>query len=239
MQPDPRAPGYWRRAPEPTWWWFIVPLVTFGFGTFPMVLLGARRLRSRVHTLAAYGYLVTQFGLCAGIVSATPNTDGHYEGSAWMAPLLLLIWVVGVAHVAVLQTRVRAAVAYPPPPPPHPMPAVEEDPALTAARWRARRREEARALQAAQPSLASELMIGRPDLPHRQYDDGGLIDVNHVTAEWMASGLQIDLEMADRIVEARTVRGGFASPDELIVYCDGITPERLALFRDRMIFVPR
>jgi hypothetical protein len=37
----------------------------------------------------------------------------------------------------------------------------------------------------------------------------------------------------------RARRGGFASPEELILYCDGVTLERLELIRDRLVFVPR
>ena len=36
--------------------------------------------------------------------------------------------------------------------------------------------------------LAQELKIGRPDLP-RDYDDGGLVDVNHVPAAILAARL--------------------------------------------------
>ena len=46
----------------------------------------------------------------------------------------------------------------------------------------------ARRLQQDNPVLAQELKIGRPDLP-RGYDDGGLVDVNHVPAAILASHL--------------------------------------------------
>ena len=51
-----------------------------------------------------------------------------------------------------------------------------------------RLRREARRLQQDNPVLAQELKIGRPDLP-RGYDDGGLVDVNHVPAAILASHL--------------------------------------------------
>ena len=43
-----------------------------------------------------------------------------------------------------------------------------------------RRRDYARTLLTDNPQLAKELNIGRPDL-HSEFDDGGLIDVNHVS----------------------------------------------------------
>lgn len=113
------------------------------------------------------------------------------------------------------------------------------DPALAQAQWRLARRAEARHLQATQPSIAAELMIGRPDLPGRQYDDGGLVDVNHAPAEWLMRMLSIERPLAERIVEARELHNGFTTPEELIVYCEGLTPAKLEQFRDRLLFVPR
>lgn len=46
--------------------------------------------------------------------------------------------------------------------------------ALTTARAGTRYRQRARELAAANPVIATELRIGRPDLPH-DYDDGGLV----------------------------------------------------------------
>ena len=45
--------------------------------------------------------------------------------------------------------------------------------------------------------------------------------------------------LAAEIADVRVRRGGFASPEELILYCDGVTLERLELIRDRLVFVPR
>jgi hypothetical protein len=53
---------------------------------------------------------------------------------------------------------------------------------------RMRLRREARKLCQDNPVLAQELKIGRPDLP-RDYDDGGLVDVNHVPAAILAARL--------------------------------------------------
>lgn len=189
--------------------------------------------------------------------------------SALISTVYFIMWIVGTIHVAFLGARVRAEFLhhrpqprvygratprtgrasypnraqqppalthYPPPPPPWHSPGV--DPALARAQWRAGRREEARKLQAAQPSLAAELMIGRPDMPGRQYDDGGLVDVNHVPAEHLARHLHIDRDLADRIVAARDLHE-MTAPDELIIYCEGLTEAKLDTFRDRLVFIPR
>ncbi|GAA4929905.1 ComEA family DNA-binding protein [Actinoplanes utahensis] len=257
MQPDPR----WQRPPVPpvTGWWFLVPLFTCGFATPLMVLIGGSRLRSRFHQICAAGYLALIFVLC-GLASV--RDDGAETGflSGLYAFSYLTLWIGGTAHTAVLQTQVRnaffryATQQYPPgagPAPHHPgltyypqtPPAWHQslrvDPALAAAQWRAARREEARQLQSSQPALASELMIGRPDLPGRQYDDGGLIDVNHVPADLMMRHLSIERPLAEQIVAARELHNGFTAPEELVVFCDGLTPNKLELFRDRLIFIPR
>ena len=104
--------------------------------------------------------------------------------------------------------------------------------------WRASRREEARRLLAGSPAKAWELRIGRPDIEGSQYNDGGLVDVNHVPADWLAYALQIPQTLANEIVAIRTRHHGFSSPDELIVHCDGMTPERLAMIGDFLIFRP-
>lgn len=289
MQPDPRSATGWQRQPEPpvTWWWFLVPLLTCGLGTAPMVLAGAIKLRSRLHGMLAGGYFAVLIVNCG--LSALSSDDYDSMAGALISMAYFLVMIVGLVHVAYLGARVRnehfhrnppprvygtasprtghvrypnqpgadrnqhpgrahrfegapqpatpALAHYPPPPPPWHKPGV--DPALARAQWRAARRDEARKLQSAQPSMAAELMIGRPDLPGRQYDDGGLVDINHVPAEHLVRHLHIERPLADEIVTVREVHHGLSSPDELVVYCDSLSPEKLDTFRDRLIFIPR
>jgi hypothetical protein len=108
---------------------------------------------------------------------------------------------------------------------------------VAAAQDRLAKRVRARELLAANPALAVELRIGRPDLT-RQYEDGGLIDVNHVPAATLAAELGLPAEVAQQIVAARTRPGGLSSPDELVVYCAGMTLDGLNMIRDRLIFLP-
>lgn len=209
-----------------TWWWFLVPLLTLGLGTFPMVFYGAAKLRSRRHRLSALGYLGATLGFFVGVQFTDEQRAGVLD--AVLMLLLLVTWLGGVAHVAVLQSRVRSAGAAEP----------EVDPALMAAERRSARRREARRLQADRPGLAAELRIGRPDLPGRQYDDGGLVEINHVPAEWLVRVLDLTPAVAAEIVEARARCGGFTCPEELVLYCDSMTPDQLGLIRDRLTFVP-
>jgi len=82
------------------------------------------------------------------------------------------------------------------------------------ARERHRRRQGARQITHREPALARDLRIGRPDLP-RQYDDGGLVDVNHVPEHVLTAVLGLTPEQARRIVTERQRTGGFSSIEEI------------------------
>jgi DNA uptake protein ComE-like DNA-binding protein len=82
--------------------------------------------------------------------------------------------------------------------------------------------------------LARDLGIGRPDLP-RDYDDGGLVDVNHVPAAVLAGHLGLSqAEVAD-VLATRDRLGRFASADELSAYT-AMAPDRVDQLRDLLIF---
>lgn len=211
-----------------TWWWGLVPALTCGFGAPVMVLIGAAKLRSRSNLLMGIGYLALALFAFVGIQFTEPHKTGLIDGLVLAA--VCVNWFAGTAHAAILGMRVRGAVpaGYPPTP---------VDPALAAAQWRVNRRQEARAILATNPALAAELRIGRPDLA-RQYDDGGLVDVNHVPVEALMRALDLPAELARTVVAERDRVGGFTTPDELTVYCEGVTPDGLARIRERLVFVP-
>ena len=106
--------------------------------------------------------------------------------------------------------------------------------ALAEARSRIERRKEARHLIAANPSLARDLKIGRPDLP-RDYDDGGLVDVNHVPGPVLATTLSLAPDEVTDVMAARDRLGRFSSADELCAYTQ-LSPDRVDELRDLMIF---
>ena len=106
--------------------------------------------------------------------------------------------------------------------------------ALATARGRMERRKEAREIAGRDPVLTRELRIGRPDLP-RNYDDGGLVDVNQVPGEILQSGLGLSPGEAAAVVAARDKIGRFSSPDEVTTYAE-LPPDRLDNIRDWMIF---
>jgi len=218
MPPAPRRPGPLARR-----WWLLIPLFTVGLGTFIIIGVAGLRLRSRATILAALAYLA----LTALYVGATP---GLSESSAAYNAILFVyifgVWIGGTVHAALLQPKWIAART------------VADDPAVAAAKWRAQRRREARELLAKDPAVAAELGIGRPDIANRRYVDGGLVDLNHVPADWLIHELEMTPAQASEIVRVRELKGGFASADELVVYCAGFTVERIAVIRDRLAFIP-
>jgi hypothetical protein len=95
-------------------------------------------------------------------------------------------------------------------------------------------RNKARKLALKDPALARELRIGRPDLP-REYDDGGLVDVNHVPAAVLVSHLNLTAEQAAKVVSVRDQIARFEGPTDLEAYAD-LPPERVDELSGLMIF---
>jgi DNA uptake protein ComE-like DNA-binding protein len=106
--------------------------------------------------------------------------------------------------------------------------------AVAAAKNKLERRKEARHLVATNPALARDLKIGRPDLP-REYDDGGLVDVNHVPVGVFSSGLGLTPIEARDVLAARDKLGRFVSAEEICEYTQ-LSPDRVDELRDLMIF---
>lgn len=229
MQPAPTPPL--TRFLQ-TNWWFLVPLLSAGLGTFLMVFYGGYRLRSKLHMAAAAGYLIEVTGYMIG-TSAFAVDSGPYNA---VVGCHVSFWAIGIGHVFILQRIAwkRAAILPPVVPSVSPGNAI----ALAQVTARAKRRQEARDLVRQDPVAAFELKIGRPDVPNRQYDDGGLIDVNHVAAPWLVQGLEITSEQALQIVSVREERAGFLVPDEVVMHCPLIQPARFELIRDRLVALP-
>ena len=135
--------------------------------------------------------------------------------------MTLVVPTAGAVHAFLLRRRVFA---------PPPM-----QPAMAAALTARQRREEARAIAARDAALARELRIGRPDLT-RQFDDGGLVDVNHVPVRVLVDRLALSPAQAAQVVEARERLGGFAGPEELIAFTD-LSPEAVDDLRAHLVFL--
>jgi hypothetical protein len=108
--------------------------------------------------------------------------------------------------------------------------------AIAAATMRRNLRKAAREQADQDLALARDLRIGRPDLP-REYDDGGLIDINHVPPPALTVLSGVTSEIAEHIVATREHVGPFTSAEELVVTVD-LRPELLPEIKEYGIFLP-
>lgn len=197
--------------------WALVPLATLGLASVATFRYAAIRLRSRSLGLCAAAY-----GLAAAAFLYLTNIGPE---SSWQSNLGVGIGLTSAAIATGHAFAVRQRV--------------QDGPVVTAedeARDRLRRRARSRKLLTDNPELAAELKIGRPD-QDTNFDDGGLIDVNHVPEQYLTELPCIDGKLARRIVETRTSINGFESLDDMEVLL-GLPPRSLDPARDRAIFVP-
>jgi DNA uptake protein ComE-like DNA-binding protein len=204
-----------------------MPLYTFSLLSFaPFVAVAARTRRARDWAVAA-GYAAA-----TALWIALP-TDQATASTAIMLSLALL----GSVHAFYALSRAdRAAEAVGGQ---HTdLPALGtpggQRAALAAAQLAAHRRAEARKLLARQPALGFQLGIGRPDLP-REYDDGGLVDINHLSAEALADRLRLTADQAQAVVRAREQLGGFEDSADLVTYAN-LDPHHVDVLREFLVF---
>jgi len=166
------------------------------------------------------------------VIGTSPNGNIHIihlvitvlTCGAW-AP----IWII---HAIIMAVTEKNKVIYPvaPTPPPLPVqnpgyaPGIQmnrNQQAMAMVAQQKSRRAEARQLAGADPMSAKELGIGRRDLQGRQFDDGGLIDINRVPAEIFTHFSGITADKAAHIMEVRDSLGGaFSSVEELMATAD-------------------
>jgi DNA uptake protein ComE-like DNA-binding protein len=198
--------------------WALLPLLSWGLlAPVPFVHAAIRLRTVGMWSVAAIYIIAWAVVGPAGILAQDPDPN---DAVAAFSQLGLV--VAATANAFVLRGRV-----FPPP--------GASDPAVAAALAARERRERARAITTSDPGLARELRIGRPDLPH-EFDDGGLVDVNHVPAHVLVDRLGLSQEEAARVVEARTQLGRYSSPAELAIYAE-LPDATVEAVRDRLLFL--
>lgn len=210
-------------------WWFAVPLVSLGFLTPAIALYAAIRLRDRVTAMAAVGYAVLE-----AVFLLDPRGGGDHALALGFA---LINWLVASLHMAQMTERYRldyryAALRR------YVDAAESDDDDVAEAQRRRDRRIDARQIVDTDLALAVDLRIGRPDLDG-DYDDGGLIDANHVPTEWLVSELGMLPSVAAEVDQLRRARDGFDSVDDMFMACPSLNPARIEILRDRLVFIPR
>lgn len=203
--------------------WASVPLLTLGFGTAMPFVYAAIRFRSRTFALFAAMYGTLAF-LCLWLLNATPATDTWQ--SAVGAAVALASVCGGTGHIWALHQETVEG--------PGQRTSTSDNPAIRRAQDRLRLREEARRIASRQPDVARELRIGRPDLP-RYFDDGGLVDINHVPPEIIEKLPDIGRDAAQHIVVTRSVVGRFDSLEDLAL-TTGLAPQTFDEAQHLLIF---
>jgi Helix-hairpin-helix motif len=186
----------------------VLPVLSFGYLAPIPIIHAAVKLRTWTVWAAAVLYTAAEIVVWSGTMTITSGPVEPAEVSdppGWAAALLMGLIVVPTIHALILRGRVFEVRP--------------QDPAIVAVLQARQRREEARAIAARDVDLARELRIGRPDLP-RQFDDGGLVDLNHASAHVIVQLLGLSEADATQVIEARDRIGGFSSAEEVIAYTD-------------------
>jgi DNA uptake protein ComE-like DNA-binding protein len=203
----------------------LVPFVSFGFLSFVPFLVLAMIRQRRQDWLTFVAYVAVVIGIVVAVAAARRGTQADLAGG-----LIILVMAIGTTHslVALRPSAVGNLTAQPP------ATQFRQDAVVEAAKARIHQRAEARKLVTENATLTRDLRIGRPDLP-RNYDDGGLVDVNHVGANILVRYLGLAPKDADAIVTARAQLGRFTSCNEVTTYAN-LQPSCLDNVTDLIIF---
>ncbi len=209
--------------------WASAPIWSIGFLSWvPFLAYAISRRRTRDWAVFAV-YLAATIALIAAAGSVGSGNGG---ASAAVGGLIIALAGCAAVHAAIVFRPGNA--------PASPVAAAltgtrqHNEDAIAEARDRIERRKDARRLSENDPALARDLRIGRPDLP-RDYDDGGLVDVNRVPGDVLTAQLGLTPDEVTDVLAARDTLGKFTSADELCAYTD-LSPDRVDEVRDLMIF---
>jgi hypothetical protein len=208
--------------------WGSVPIWSIGFLSFvPFLAYAVIQRRAKDWAVFAV-YLVATVAMMVAL--GVVKTDS--SGSAAVGGLLIVLAGCAAVHAAVLFRPSRGVSPLGASMPLSP--GQRNRAAVAQAQSRIERRKDARHLVKSNPDLARDLRIGRPDLP-REYDDGGLVDVNHVPGAVLAGQLGLSPAEVTDVLAARDKLGKFTSADELCAYT-ALAPDRVDELRELMLF---
>lgn len=198
--------------------WAVIPVPTLGMGAPFTFTYAAIRLRSKALGWCAALYGVVAFA--AFYLLGGPDSDSNWQANVGTA-LALVLTAVATAHAFAIRPALLPT-------------ATSQQLAIDEAKERLRLRAQARQIVATNPQLADELQIGRPEL-ERRFDDGGLVDVNHVSPATLTALPGIDASLAHQIVSLRDTIGGFESLNDLSATLD-VPPQVFDRAADILIF---
>jgi DNA uptake protein ComE-like DNA-binding protein len=207
--------------------WAFAPLLTCGYAAPIMfgLALGRRRDNPTLWALVAHSALIVA-GCFAIFGSEEP-------APTWALTLFAVSMALcafgGTAHLLVI----RSAVWAPPARLEVPVARLSSMEVVDRAR---KLREQARRTAEADPMLAKRLGIGRPDLP-RQFDDGGLVDLNHAPLPVLTTLPGVTERSARQIQDWVEQSGPFGSLGEVMLVIE-ISPSFEHHLREYCVFIP-
>jgi len=209
-------------------WWAAMPVASIGFLSFvPFLAYAIMRGRKR-----DWAVFATYLALTVAMIVAVSAVPSSGAASGALGGFIIALAGCAAIHASIL---FRPMPSGPAQAGPEAVSATQRNrAAIREAQSRIDRRKDARHLAQTNPALARDLRIGRPDLP-RDYDDGGLVDVNEVPGATLAAQLGLTSQEVADVMAARGQLGRFTSADELCAYTK-LSPERVDELRDLMIF---
>jgi hypothetical protein len=210
-----------------TYLWALSPVLTCGYAAPIMLAIALARRRDNLvlAALIVHSALLTSSCLVMGtFADKTPLWGDVLIYSSWF-----LAAIGGTAQLLVIRPLVFPAGARPE------VPVAQLSNAEVLDRAR-KLRDQARRTAEADPMLAKRLAIGRPDLP-RQFDDGGLVDVNHAPLHILTSLPGVTERSARQIQEWVERSGPFASLGEVMLVIE-ISPTFEHHLREYCVFIP-
>jgi DNA uptake protein ComE-like DNA-binding protein len=200
--------------------WPWLSLIPLGLGAWAPIYAG---VRARKALWIALG-VVWSACIVAGFVANGVSRSGSHGDNAFAGALFIIGWVGAIATSFVLRPAYERAMSS------------ELGRAKEEAERRLDDRRRAVEIARANPDLAQEIGIGRPDRPGAV--DVGLVDVNNAPVTALLGLPGVDGELATQIVEARGRIGGFSSLEDCgaALDIDGGIVEGL---RGHVVFLPR
>jgi DNA uptake protein ComE-like DNA-binding protein len=202
-----------------TWLFAFGVLLTFGLAAPILFAVAGAQAHVRAWTYFAGLYAVLNWGGLALFASVAEDSALSDVG----AVAFFAGWLGSTAHAFVIRGEYQRRVAG------------ARNP-LEAARSAVEARREAQRLVREEPDVARELGIGRPDIEGAR--TMGVLDVNQVPAQVLATLPGIDNHLAGEIVRAREEIDGFKSLEDMggVLDLDGNVVEDI---RPYVVFVPR
>lgn len=215
-------------------WYFVISWASAGLlASVPHFHAASRLNRPELRKTGTWIAGASIVGLV--LVGLAPENEAG-EPTGWLSNLAGIFLLALLLVATIQQVGFRREVYPVLGQAPRPQTIDPNEAALAALGATRGRRTEARRLAQKDPASARELGIGRPDRP-RQYDDGGLIDLNAVPVEIIAAEFDLSKPTTDALRDIRDQIGRLDSVDEFINFAD-VPSMSAQLMQERGLVIP-